>query len=119
MSEAAAILRPLEVSFRFPRPIVGSKARVLVYAICIHNLTGIHFPLRVPDRLELAKCLDQFLAKHFVEELTACLAIPMLTAQAAAIFDAQVGGFVHEKTPVADASFTLQVKINAAMHVPL
>ena len=76
--------------------VVGAKAQVLIDAVRINNLAGIHLPVRVPDGLEFAEGFDQFLPEHFVEELSFGLAVAMFAAEAAAVLDAEIGGFLHE-----------------------
>ena len=70
---------------RLPRMVIGAQTQVLVDAIRINDLSRIHLPIRIPDRLELAESLDQFVAKHFVEKFSSRLAVTMLSAKAASV----------------------------------
>src|ERR1051326_5194301 len=70
MSKAAIVLRILEMSCRIPGMVVGAKTQVLVNAIGIDNLAGVHLPIGVPDRLELAEGLNEFFPEHLVKKLS-------------------------------------------------
>ena len=59
------IFRKLEMSFRFPGLEVRSEAQILVNEKWIDDFTRIHLVLRIPDGLELAKCLYQLGTEHF------------------------------------------------------
>src|SRR5512146_943156 len=50
----------LEVSLQLRRPIIDAKTQVFVRPIRIDNFSGIHLPIRIPDRLELVEGAYQF-----------------------------------------------------------
>src|SRR5438309_2740999 len=99
MRKAAVVLRILEMSLRFPGMVISAEPQILVDAIWIDNLAGIHLPIWVPDRFEFAKGLNQLLTKRFVEELGFRLAVAVLAAEAAAILNAKIGSFFHKRSP--------------------
>ena len=76
--EAAVVVRKLEVSLWLPRLVGRAEPKVLINAIWLDDLPGIHFPIRVPNGFEFPKSLNQFASKHFVEKLSFGLAVTML-----------------------------------------
>src|SRR5947209_1702511 len=58
------ISRELKMRLRSEGVVVGAKTQILVDAIGIHYLPRIHLPIRIPDRLELAKRPHKFVAEH-------------------------------------------------------
>src|SRR5215831_12416529 len=80
MGETPVVFGEFEVRFGIPWAIVSTKAKVLVDAERIHNLSRIHLPLWIPDGFELAKGLDQLAAEHLFEEFRAALAVTMFSA---------------------------------------
>ena len=67
--EAAFVVWIFEMSFRFPRVVVGAKPQVFINAIRINYFSRIHLPIGVPDGFEFTECLDQFLSEHLVREI--------------------------------------------------
>src|SRR5262250_1645212 len=63
-SEAAVIVWKFEVRFRLPGRVIRAKTQVSVHAIWTHQLSRVHFPVRVPEGLEFLECFHQFRAKH-------------------------------------------------------
>src|SRR5437868_6718087 len=119
MGKAAVIFGPLEMGFGFPRPVCSPQAQVLVHTVGVDNLARIHLPLRVPNRFELAECIDEFRAEHLMEELASRLSVAVLAAQTAAVPYAKVGSLFHEGAPLLDTSFGFNVEIDTAMHATL
>src|SRR5581483_921319 len=117
--EAAVIVRKFEVGFWIPGPVIGAEPQVFIHSVRINNFARIHFPVWVPNRLELAKGLKDLPAKHFVEELGASLAVSVLPAQAAAVLDAEVGRFFHEGAPLSDSSGAGDIEVHATMDAAL
>jgi hypothetical protein len=58
--EAAAVLGICEMAPDFLRPIQRTYAQVGRDREWIDHLARVHFPIGVPDRLELPKCLNEF-----------------------------------------------------------
>src|SRR5690348_14684606 len=67
--EAAMIVRKFKIRWWIPRMIVGPEPQIFVDMVWIHDLPWIHFPIGIPDSLELAKGLDQIAPKHLVKEV--------------------------------------------------
>src|SRR5579884_1361927 len=119
MSKAAVIIRKFEVGFRIPWMIVRSKPQIFIHAVRIHDLSRIHFPVRVPDRFKFTKSLDQFISEHLVKKFSAGLPISMLAAETAVILHAKVGGFLHERAPLFNSRLRGHIKINTAVDASL
>src|SRR5205823_936010 len=100
--EASAVRRVLEVRAREGRPVQGAQAKVLVEAIRIDELAGIHASLRVPDRLELAESLDQLRPEHPRQQLRARLAVAVLAGERPAEAHDEKGRLLHEGAVGAD-----------------
>src|SRR5690348_15749406 len=103
MSEAAAVVRPLEMGFRLPWMVVSSQTQILVHPVRLDDFSGVHLPVWIPDRFELSKRLHEFVAEHFVEELRPRLSIAVFTAQTSSMLNAKIGCFFHEAPPMLDA----------------
>src|SRR6476646_9161871 len=119
VSKAAIVLRIFEVGGRVPGMVIGAEPQILVDAIRIHDLAGIHLPAGVPDGFEFAKGLDELRAKHLAEELGFRLAVAMLAAEAAAVFHAEIGRLFHERPPLPYSGSAGEVKAYAAVHASL
>src|SRR5881394_705813 len=76
----------MKVSVGLPWLIVFAEAKLLVGAERVHNLTGIHFALRIPNRLKFAERLHQLWAKGLWQKVRACLSIAMLPRHGSAVF---------------------------------
>ena len=50
-------------------------AQILIAPVRPNDFARIHFPVRIPDLLKLAKCLDEFFAKHDWQKVAARLAV--------------------------------------------
>src|SRR5690242_13684243 len=77
--ETAFVIGKCEVRFRLSRIVGGTEAQVFVQAIRINNLARIHVAMRIPDGLELAKCLYKFGTIHFGQQFRASLAVSMFS----------------------------------------
>src|SRR4051794_24578467 len=64
MCKAAVVLWILKMSRRVPGMVIGPEAQILVDTVRIDDLARIHLPVRVPDRFEFTKSLDEFLPEH-------------------------------------------------------
>src|SRR5213075_2034176 len=62
--EVPDVFEKLEVRFMMRGTIISSEAQVLRDIVGVDFLARIHFPSRVPNRLELAKGFNQFRSKH-------------------------------------------------------
>src|SRR5579871_5390397 len=71
--EAVMILRKMEVRRRILRMIAGAETQIFIDAVWIDDFAGIHFPVGIPNRFELAKRFDNFGAVHAREKLASRL----------------------------------------------
>src|SRR5690348_17281380 len=118
--EAASIVTgKLEVSLQRRRAIIDAKAQVFVCPVRIDDLSGIHLPIGVPDRLELVEGAHQFRAKHFGEQLAARLTVAMLTGQRSAIANDEIGRSMDKGPIFFDTCFGHEVEIDACVDTPL
>src|SRR2546423_2970582 len=62
--EVPDVFGKLEVCFTMRGTIISSEAKVFHHVVGVDFLARIHFPIRVPNRLELTKGSDQFRSKH-------------------------------------------------------
>ena len=70
---------------RLPGVVVGPKPQVLIRKVGIHNLAGVHLPLRVPEGLELPEGIDQLVAVHLPQEDRFRLAVSVFSGEGSAI----------------------------------
>src|SRR5207249_4289367 len=85
----------------------------------LDHLAGIHLPVRVPGRLELAEALDELVAEHLRQQLGARLAVAMLARERAAEREDEVGGVVEEAAPFGDPVRAREVEVPARVDTPL
>ncbi len=78
MGQAAVVLGKLEMGLRLPGPVTRAQTQVFIHAVGLHHLAWIHFPGRVPGRLELAEGLNEFRSEHARQHFGARLAVAML-----------------------------------------
>src|SRR5579864_182979 len=116
LRQTAIVMRKFEMSFRHPRLVVLAKTKVLIHLVGQHELAGIHFPLRVPQYLEPAKSLHQFGAKHFWQKLGACLTVPMLAGERAAVGKNQIRRLFHEFPEFLYSVCRLQIEAQAIVN---
>jgi hypothetical protein len=60
-----------------PRVVIGAEPQILIDAGRVDYFPGVHFPIRIPQRLEFAERLYQFRAVYLVQELGLGLPIAM------------------------------------------
>src|SRR5205814_6833598 len=60
MPEASVIFRILKVRGGFVRMIAGAVAQIFINARRLDYFARVHLPVGIPNRLELAKCSEQF-----------------------------------------------------------
>src|SRR2546421_1283955 len=72
--KTSLVLRPTEMRRDISGAIVSADAQIFSDIICVDYLAGIHLPFGVPDRLELAKSLNQFRPEHLWQQPRARLA---------------------------------------------
>src|SRR6202171_2812875 len=72
--QAAVVVGEFEMRLRLPGIIAGAAAKIFVQAIRLDELTRIHLPIGIPERLKLAEGLHNFRPKHFGKKLGAGLA---------------------------------------------
>src|ERR1039457_992126 len=96
--------------------MIGSKPQILVKSIRTDQFTRVHFPIRVPKRLELAESLHEFRPKHFWKQFAAGLAISMFTGDRAPVADHEIGGLFHKPPELANTFSRLEIVIHARMH---
>src|SRR5437763_1142639 len=94
--EAVLVLGIFEVRSRFCRIVTGSQTQVLVYAIRIDQLAGVHLPIRIPDGLEFAERLDHLLIEHPGQQFAAGLPIAVLARERSSVADDYAGGFAEK-----------------------
>jgi len=64
--EAALIVTgKLEVSLQLRRTIIDTQPQVFIRPVGLDDFSGIHFPIRIPDRLELMEGTHEFRTEHF------------------------------------------------------
>src|SRR5581483_8197311 len=96
--------------------VVSAKAQIFVQPVRFNHFARIHLPIRVPNRFELAECLDQFWSEHFGEKLCARLPVAMLARERTSITDDEVCCLFHELAELRDALAALHVIAHATMH---
>ena len=102
-----------------PGLVVGSEAQIFIHAVGIHNFAGVHLPIRVPDPLEFAKGLNEFRAKHAIEQFGARLAVAVLSGNGSAVAHHQVGGFFHKPAKFGNTSGRLQIEVHAIVNATI
>src|SRR5215831_16899249 len=75
------------------------EPQVFVDAIRRNHLSGIHFSIGIPYRLELTKPLDQLRSEHFRQKLCACLSVPVLAGKRSPKAHAKVRRLFHKRAP--------------------
>src|SRR5207248_1114203 len=78
MRERAAVARICEVRLDVGGPVVDAELEIRRDRVRLDDLAGVHLPVRVPNRLELAKRADDLVAEHPRQELRAGLAVAVL-----------------------------------------
>src|SRR5689334_2061988 len=68
MCEAAVVFGILEMRGRFPRMVICTETQILVHAMRIDELAGIHLPIGIPNGFVFAKSLNQLRLEHLVEK---------------------------------------------------
>src|SRR6266568_32482 len=86
----------MKMRLEFRQRIIRPLAQILVYPIGLYDLARLHLPFRIPNRFEFAKCLQDFLAVHMSQQLTASLAITMFAGERPAITDDEVCGLLQK-----------------------
>src|SRR5215467_6368233 len=80
-SEAAMIFLIMKVSRRRPGFVIGPQAKILVHAVGLDQISGIHLPLWVPSGLKLSKSIDQFRTEHLGKKFGTGQAIAMFAGE--------------------------------------
>src|SRR5690242_8490535 len=119
LSKAAVVLRKIEMRLRFWCSVAGPEPEIFVNAIWIHDLPRVHFPIRVPDGLELAKCFHQLGPKHLVKKLGARLAVAMFAGKRTAVPHDQIGCLFHERPKFLNASRRFEIESHTAVNAAL
>ena len=96
-----------------PRIVARAESQIFVEPVGLDHFAGIHLPVGIPDRLELAEGLHQFRAKHFGEKFGAGLAVSVFAGERAAVADDEVGGLFHELAEFAHAFGGFEIVIHA------
>ena len=110
-SQAAMVVGKFEMRFWLPRLVIRTQAQVSVHSIRPDQFARIHFPIRVPERLEFMKRLDKFGSEHFGEQLGTRLSVAVLTGKRAAVGDDEICGLVYEVAEFLDAFSGLKVSM--------
>src|ERR1043165_9489030 len=90
------VARKFEVSLQFRRAIIDSIAEVLIGAISVDDFPGIHLPIGVPDRFELAKRLHQLGSEHLGKQFATRLAVAVLARERTAVADHEIRRRMNE-----------------------
>src|SRR5258706_10850350 len=117
--EAAVVVRILEVRCGSRGSVIDAEPQVVVHAIWVHQLAGIHLAGGIPDALELAERLDQLWPEHQRQELGARLAVAVLAGERPAVAHAELRALAHERAGGGNALGGFQVEIDARMHAAL
>ncbi len=91
----------------------------IVDAHGIRELAGIHAVVRIPERLEFAKGLDELGAEHFWEQRGARLAVAVLTRERAAKREDDICRAVYEFAEYANAFGTSEIEVDAHVDASL
>src|SRR5579883_953314 len=91
VGEIPAVIGEAEMRRRVPRLVVDSEPQVFIDSVGIHHLAGVHAPLRIPNRLELAERLNEIITEHDRQQFGARLAVAMLAGAGTAVLDHQFG----------------------------
>ena len=91
----------------------------IVDAHSIEKLAGIHAVVGIPQRLELAKCLDKLGAEHLRQQRGARLAVAMFAGERAAEGEHDVGSAIDELAEGANALGAAEVEVDAHVHAAL
>src|SRR5581483_3050081 len=114
--QTAMIFGILKMRLRLPRVVVSSQPQIFIQLIRFDQLSRIHLPFGIPERLELAEGLHEFRAKHFWQQLGTLLAVTMFTGERTAVSNNQIGSFSHELAVFADTIAGLQVEANSSVN---
>src|SRR4051812_13198533 len=115
-TEVVLIVRELKVCLRIPALVFIQKAAVLVNAIRMDDLAGIHLPLGIPKLLEFAECVNEFGAEHLPEHFRAALPVAMFAGERAAVGDDQVSGLFDELAIVCDTLRREEIEADAGVY---
>jgi hypothetical protein len=63
------------------RIVIGAEPEILVQPVGIDNFTGVHFPIRIPNRFEFAKRLDQLWTIHLGKKFGARLSVAVFAGE--------------------------------------
>src|SRR5690606_7742474 len=110
--EAPIVVREAEVRPGRGRAVVGAEAEILVPGVGVDELAGVHPPVGVPDRLELAERLHELVAEHDGKEVAAGLAVAVLAGEGAAVAGDDLGGLAGERPVLVDSGGALEVEID-------
>lgn len=114
--ELPLVVGEAEARFRLRRVEAGPDAQVLVQAVGMDDLAGIHAVQRVPQRLELLEGAHQLRAKHFGQQLGARLPVAVLAGERSAVGEHQVGGTFDETAVALHPVLAFQVEVGARVH---
>src|SRR3954465_13070115 len=79
--KTSVILRKLKVRSRLPGTVINPKTQVLIKFIGLDHFPRVHFPLRVPKRLEAGKGFHDFRADHFRKRSPAALPLAVFAGK--------------------------------------
>src|SRR5205823_15048388 len=95
------------------------QAEILIERVGVDDLSRIHLPVRIPDRLELAERLNDLRAEHPRQQLPARLTVAMFAGERAAVSMYQIGGVLHERSECRHAFSRVEIEADAAVHATL
>src|SRR3981081_1562306 len=110
------VIGKFKMGLGLPGIIAGTEAKIFVEAIRLDELTRIHLPIGIPERLKLAEGLHNFRPKHFGKKLGAGLAVSMSAGKRAAVANDEVSGLFHKLAKLADAFGGFEIVIHAGVH---
>src|ERR1700694_1903062 len=114
--QTAVVVGKFKMSLGLPGIITGTEAKIFIETIRLDELTRIHLPIGIPERLELAKGLHNFRPKHFRQQLSTGLAVSVFARERATVADDEVGGLFHELAKLAHAFGRFEIVVHARVN---
>ena len=112
------IVSEVEAASIFSRPCVGA-AQIRIDSIRTDEHPWVENIVRIKKRLDLGKCVNDFLRIHTRKQLAAAAAVTVLTGKRTAIGGDQIGGALHETAIFRQTSLVVKGKIDTDMDAPV
>src|SRR5438045_8527298 len=119
VGEAAVVRAVREALLHLRRVVVGPEPQVVGDRVRVDDLAGVHLPVRVEDRLELAEGADELVAEHLRQELRARLAVAVLAGERAAELEHEVARVLEPAPELRDAGLRNEVEVPAGVDAAL